>query len=1149
MEASQNTLKKYIIDLLCSGELLFGVNYQVEINNLSNYCDLSFNDIRSIVAGIVTEASVTPINLSSMSTGIGVTVQQLIDNSASGSDISTLSTAIGGPLSLVTLNSLAALAGLSTLSTTIGTTSNLIGPGFSTLSTTIGLTSNLIAPGLSTVALFTSNTSNLVVTTSNTLYSVISSGLSTLSSTTGLTSNTIGPGFSTFSTLVSQNYSTLSSTTALASNTIGPGFSTLSTAIGIQANQFSSFSTYTLQTLSTLSTQIYDSFSTISALRSTTQAGLSSLSSQLGLALFAIPSTVSTAVVLTSTLAANTATISTLNVLSSLRVNGTLYVGTGTTTIDTNSISTGSIVLCNISVMQTAYFSSIFIAQLTSPDLSATASTLSTGIAQTYSTLSANIAALQPLSTFEVFTASNLSSLQFTAGAQPYWLVTGEGVTGAAYSSTLSRSYDGLNWQNIVNGNATRANGVSWNGAYWLLCGAGGPTGGSTIQKSYDGSVWIPSPYMGLSEVYSVSWNGTQWLAAGSGSLGQTMAKSLDGITWTTLQTPFWTQAYGAVWNGNTWVTYGSNNATPIGPVGSPSYYYTDSTIAVYNPANDVFTSVFISSLIFGGDSVKSITAMDWNTEDYFVAVGNLRYVYKSVNGLTWSNVTDTATIQVDSDYLKNLTAIKTNGPQWIILGSNKNANGYSNNSFYTLDSGANWNLATIPVSSFITGGLFYNSNNNYWLVTGSNARNSSVAYSVDGINWTVGGSNVGVGTGLFWNGSANCNVAQVWGTLGANSLVIASSITVPVLLAGSISSGTLTANFSTLSSYIRGTSNLIAPGFSSFSSVVWQNYSTLSSYIQSVSTGLSNLTVATTGASNFLYGIVSSGFSTLSTTIGFTSNLIAPGLSSVGLFTSNTSNYAVGSSNALYGVISTGFSTLSTTVGFTSNLIAPGLSSVGLFTSNTSNYAVGSSNTLYGVISTGFSTLSTTIGFTSNLIAPGLSSVGLFTSNTSNYAVGSSNTLYGVISTGFSTLSTTVGFTSNLIGPSASSFSSITWQNYSTLSSFIRQTSNLIGAPPVISTYSTLLVSSVFSSVIINTSTLFTRGLAAMSNISSVQGTFSTIGIGYQAVGGNVRAGGINYPTILNINGTGRVSTLIVDSICYASTFVGSFVFSIQTI
>lgn len=1123
MDASENTLKKQIIQLLCSGELLFGVNYEQQIIDLSNYCDASFNDIRAEIAQIVTEASVTPQNISTMSTGIGLGIQPLYDDRVLRTDLSTVSTGFGLALANVNITATEGKLGLSTLSTTIGTSSNLF-TSFSSI-TLAGLSSLSSPIGSTLIAL-------------NQLTLQTYAGLSSLSTTVGTLSNL----FTAFSTVTLAGLSSLSTpignlstnqfvtSNVLASNistnfqTTQAGISSISAATGTTSNLFTAFSTITLAGLSSLSTGLGNTNSTLVALASTTRAGLSSLSSQIGLALFAIPSTVSTGLSLASTMRADEIYASTLWVLSDAQVYGVLRVGTGTTTITTDSVDTTSTFTRYLRASSNAFINYLSVGTLASTDLSAAASTLSTTVGQQVSTISVTIANLQPVSTLRDFRASNLSSVNFSAGNRPYWLMTG---TGIGPVSTLARSFDGLTWESVANANATTNNKAVWNGDHWLLCGGGA---GPSLQRSVDGATWTTIP-IGLNPVYSATWNGSQWLAAGVSTNGQTMAKSTDGIRWTALTTPFWEEARGSVWNGTTWIAYGKSYS-----VGGTDPYFITSSIAIYNPTNDTFTTQTISSIrvgSLGNAKTQAIIDMDFNPRGFFAAIGDINALYSNDGG-GWKDFTIPSFVS-PSITLTN-TTIKGNG-SIVLLGFNSNSLTVPNNYIYNsttnfaMDSGY-WSKGQIPLSSVTA--IYYNSNDNYWLATGSNLENSTTAYSVDGINWTRAGSNLRIGTGLAWSGQANCNVARVWGQLTAHSIVAASSFqtvalttllgTISSLNAGSISSPTISGGFSTLSTTTGFTSNTAVAGLSSLSTGAGWNFSTLSS----LNALASNVAVAGLSSLSIAVAAAYASASTVSTNYGWAVSTLSSGVwaSLTGLSTLSTtagSNNSTATSAILstLGVISTfsnAFSTqmvgLSTLV--STNFVATraGLSSLSTVVaynfSTLSSYCDASLQgvcTLSTALASNISTLSTQTGYAINTL-----SSGVWANNV-----------------GLSSLSTPLGYTASTVSAQQFWLSSLSvnlFTNISTLSSYIysidiRQITVTLPANLVCSTLTT--PSTIFTSTLI-TSTL-NAGPSIIRTISSMSAEMSSV----------------------RIATVGLFSTVTIDDICRASTFIGSFAFSIQ--
>ena len=301
------------------------------------------------------------------------------------------------------------------------------------------------------------------------------------------------------------------------------------------------------------------------------------------------------------------------------------------------------------------------------------------------------------------------------------WVAVG----GGAGSTTIVTSRDAVNWASATYYPFTSggANGIAWNGSYWFAVGS---NGNSTvcIAKSSDGMTWTDAsnnPFYGGFGM-GIAWNGSYWVAVGKNSGSTvTIAKSFDGMTWTnSTNNPFsgnQGRGQGIAWNGSYWIAIGFNGAQTVTIVKSTNGM--DWT----NPSNDPFT---------GGAGY----GIAWNGS-YWIAVGAnsgaTGSIAKSADGMTW---TDASNNPFPDGAARG---IAWNGSYWVAGGNNSGATVVLAKS----SDGMTWtNASNNPFTDAVARGIAWYGK--YWIACGASL-NSSLAYSTDGITWTLSNTPLGL--------------------------------------------------------------------------------------------------------------------------------------------------------------------------------------------------------------------------------------------------------------------------------------------------------------------------------------------------------------------------------------------------------------------
>lgn len=259
-----------------------------------------------------------------------------------------------------------------------------------------------------------------------------------------------------------------------------------------------------------------------------------------------------------------------------------------------------------------------------------------------------------------------------------------------------------------------------------------GGQGTNTLAYSYDGINWIGlGTSIFATSVNSIAWNGTMWVAVGTGSnISNNLAYSYNGINWIGLGNSFFGGGNGAsvAWNGLMWVATGVGTDTYVA-----SYSYDG-----INWIGSMLTSVFNQGFVVA-----------WNGMMWMMT-GNNNKIYRSYDGINWSQVASTAG--------NFATAIGWNGLMWFSGGVGGNTGVTMQ---YSYDGTTWYRLSNATTSTNIT---YVTSNGNMWLITCANS--TAIAHSYDGFNWISQGFGIFSisGYGVLWNGT-------MWVATGQGSL------------------------------------------------------------------------------------------------------------------------------------------------------------------------------------------------------------------------------------------------------------------------------------------------------------------------------------------------------------------------------------------
>jgi hypothetical protein len=264
----------------------------------------------------------------------------------------------------------------------------------------------------------------------------------------------------------------------------------------------------------------------------------------------------------------------------------------------------------------------------------------------------------------------------------------------------------------------------------WVAVGSAGATGGSTFVYSSDGMNWTASASgtAAMSSPSSVIYNANLGLFVAVGSSGTTntvgtIAYSTDGITWTASSSAS-ALAYAQLSDVATNPFPPAVNAVKFVAVGQGAnnnnfMYSIDGMVWNSNSANPSF----------GGNSMGNGIAFGYSAPNtpLWVAVGSgTNTIMTSTDGMSWTAVSGSTSIFNPVSGGGYGVAYSMALSRWVAVGAGPNYNiAYSNN-------GTTWNTV-----QFSLGGsgfsVIYSETYSLWIACGS-----SIAYSPDGMNWTL---------------------------------------------------------------------------------------------------------------------------------------------------------------------------------------------------------------------------------------------------------------------------------------------------------------------------------------------------------------------------------------------------------------------------
>ena len=351
------------------------------------------------------------------------------------------------------------------------------------------------------------------------------------------------------------------------------------------------------------------------------------------------------------------------------------------------------------------------------------------------------------------------------------WVVTGGNTTG----NMIVYSYDGINWNNSVNGSTIFANGygksIAWNGYLWVAAGYNGGTGSNTTAYSSDGINWTGTTSFGTGGVGNcIRWAGNIWIAVGQGST--TRAYSYNGVNWVNGSGSAFTNSGNALaWSAGKGSVYIQHPMIALGS-GTNTLAYSTNGLQWLSLGTTIFSTAGYCAAwngtiwVAGGAGTNSLA---WS-QDGINWIGLDNYVLSEVRGILWNGSIwiatgygPSTTIAWSTDgklwtgvssanggkLLSKGRSIGWNGTKLVIVGE-----GTTNLVISSTDGGMTW--SGNGTASFSTGIYAIVWVGIQWVVGGIGSGTQMIKYSSDLSTWTTPSTTTIFTTanyGLAWNG------------------------------------------------------------------------------------------------------------------------------------------------------------------------------------------------------------------------------------------------------------------------------------------------------------------------------------------------------------------------------------------------------------
>jgi hypothetical protein len=291
----------------------------------------------------------------------------------------------------------------------------------------------------------------------------------------------------------------------------------------------------------------------------------------------------------------------------------------------------------------------------------------------------------------------------FGVNSSPKWLAGGEGTNTLAYST------DGIRWTGKgTSPLTTRVNDIAYNGTTWVIVGTSGSS--PYAYYSFNGDNWTSCPTFTAAEGQRVKWNGQMFVAT---TKSATIYYSYNGIQWTavTLSGSGISDVNALDWNGVFWML-GCNSST------------------ANNQFHKSFDGVSWAATTMSGFAPTNVRSLTWTGSNWIasgvIGSGNASAYSTNIDATSWNTFTV-------AGMTTGVTSIAYNNQIYVAAGITT-----GNTMAYSYD-GQNWTSLGVTVFGNTTNYITVEwANNKFIAVGGIVGITSRIAYSFDGIRWTL---------------------------------------------------------------------------------------------------------------------------------------------------------------------------------------------------------------------------------------------------------------------------------------------------------------------------------------------------------------------------------------------------------------------------
>lgn len=341
------------------------------------------------------------------------------------------------------------------------------------------------------------------------------------------------------------------------------------------------------------------------------------------------------------------------------------------------------------------------------------------------------------------------------AGSSPGFYLRGKDGLWMRCTSTgvLSKSVNFINWTSVtspISGVVT----LAFNGTHFLIY----KTSARNVAISSDAVNWTTSLLPSTAAWTIPFWNGSHWLTVAS-STNQS-AMSTDGINWVAGTLPATQVWYTPAWNGSYWLVIGNSDVSNVGAISSDGINWT--------------------AINTGGCDYPVLwTGTSWFSQLY---PAYPKATIRSSDGINWF-LTATSWDDAAYDFFMNMYG----GNIYTDVGLSADGAGVNQFSIST-DAGATWSTPVVLPTGYVWRSSVY-TNNMFFKLGVPSSGSYVLAYSSDGINWTITSVPITAesanGSVFYYNGVYNLPNGATNQLATSTDLINWSFITLPITPSG----------------------------------------------------------------------------------------------------------------------------------------------------------------------------------------------------------------------------------------------------------------------------------------------------------------------------------------------------------------------------